>query len=95
MAIDFIGHPTPPNTLVPELERIVQGLDSSYLDLNEAAGSSPEAVLAAFRRARAANAVLFALSSDPLIAAEECAYEAAMATDHIERIRDLVNAEKP
>jgi hypothetical protein len=94
MAIDFIGDPTPPNTLVPELERIVQGLDSSYLDLNEA-GSSPEAVLAAFRRARAANAVLFALSSDPLIAAEECAYEAAMATDHIERIRDLINAEKP
>jgi hypothetical protein len=47
--------------------------------------------LEAFRRARAASAVAFALDADPRNAALEAAYEAEAATENLELIRRIVN----
>lgn len=47
--------------------------------------------LEAFRRARAVNAVVFALDGDAREAALEAAYEAEAATENLSQIRNIVN----
>lgn len=49
-----------------------------------------EAYLAAFRRARAAHAVWFALDENPVIAVIEAMYEAYAATDDISALEALI-----
>ena len=92
IAIDQIGVPASRAT-VAELQRIVEELDDRYFTLDET-GTSKDVVIPAFRRARAANAVLFALGGDKCSATDECIYEAAIATNRIERIREIVKTEK-
>lgn len=59
-------------------------LDEAAWDIQErvdAGEAEQEDYLSAFRRARAATALWFALDDDPLTAAMEAAYEARAATD--------------
>lgn len=75
------------------LKRLVEELDEKYFDLQDAADDSddPEAV-AAFRRARTANAFLFAVKEDAHEAATEAAYEAHAATEDLEGLRQTILA---
>jgi hypothetical protein len=80
----------------PEIEELVEELDSSYFELGDrlAAGTASEAsYLRAFSAARAVNAALCALADDPFSAACEAAYEALAAIDDIEMVRREVDAE--
>ena len=64
------------------VEKIVDKLDELGFDLNDKAeaGKATQAeYLAAYNKARAANAVWYVLHADPLVAASECAYEAGIA----------------
>lgn len=78
-----------------ELEQLVISLDEKYLsdDPDEGAVYSASAD-SFFAQARAASAVLHALSSDAFIAASESAYEALAATDDVDDISRIVAAAK-
>jgi hypothetical protein len=76
----------PDETMKTEIAALVESLDERYFDLQEA-GRDP---LAAFGRARAANAVLFAVDPDPFVAAAEAVYEASVATDDLPQLEQLV-----
>jgi hypothetical protein len=67
-----------------ELRAVIQQLDARYLAEYERSGQNTPAVLAAFSRARAANAVLAALDPNPSEAAPEAVYEAHAALPHQE-----------
>jgi hypothetical protein len=58
----------------------------------EEAASQDPAYLRAFMRARAANAVAFALEADALVAATESTCEALQATEDPEQVRSAVLA---
>lgn len=76
-----------------KLQEIVDALDSRYFDLQEAEGQTSEGTerAKAFRRARAANTVLFAVHDDPYEAATEGIYEANAALgEQIDLLRRLV-----
>lgn len=78
-----------------ELEEVFDRLDTDYLELQDRADSTSnpavdDAVSAAFKQARAANAVLYALSDDPIEAAHEAAYEAHHVLRDPARLRLIV-----
>jgi hypothetical protein len=81
---------------VNSLRVIVQKLDEAAwelqdkLDAGESIGSDYELT---FGRARAASAVLFAASADPLSAASEAIYEAHAAIGTWEELNRLIDAE--
>ena len=71
-----------------ELEELVKRLDEAYWDLQDRAEGGAEMgslIASAFRRARAANAVLYATMDD----AHECAYEASHALRDPDRVRAI------
>lgn len=75
------------------VEELVHSLDEEYFDLKDAGerGEAPsDAYRPIFRRARAANAVFYALSQDSFEAATEALYEAKAATLDIGSLRDIV-----
>lgn len=72
---------------------LVDRLDEAAWDAQERAeehGGSQDEYTAAFRAARAASAVAFALSGDPAEAALEAVYEAEAATADLPRVRAAV-----
>lgn len=74
--------------LVAALERLVEDLDDKYFDAQkryEAGDGQEKAYRTLFAKARAANAVLFAFSDDPFVAATHSIYEAcaAIGTDEV------------
>lgn len=82
-------------TLLGRLDAVVDRLDEAQWDLRdrfESGEVSEEQHLAAFGRARAVNALRFALETDPLVAAAEAVYEALAATDDRDDIRRVFEA---
>jgi hypothetical protein len=78
------------------VQQLVDELDAAAWDLHEKAevGAVPyEAYSAAFRRARAAASVGFALGSDALSAALEAVYEAHAATADLDAVQAAAKAE--
>jgi hypothetical protein len=78
------------------LKQLVDDLDAKYFEaqeLYEAGKGTKEAYLALFRKARAANAVLFAFNNDPFMAACESFYEAGAAADVIDDALALLRDE--
>lgn len=78
------------------MQRLVDELDAAAWDLQEKADVgtvSYEAYSAAFRRARAAASVGFALGSDALTAALEAVYEAHAATADLDAIQAVAGAD--
>ncbi len=76
-------------------EQLTETLDAEYFDLQEKAhaGQAEEAAfLTAFKKARAANALHFALKRDSLEAAREAIYEANAATDDLAGLKAAVLA---
>ena len=78
-------------------EQLTEALDAEYFDLQEKAdaGKAEEAArLAAFQKARAANALHFALKlkRDSLEAAREAIYEANAATNDLDGLKAAVLA---
>jgi hypothetical protein len=76
------------------VNRLTEQLDQIAWDLQEraeAGTASDDDYAIAFRRARAANTVAFALSDDAATAALETAYEAEAATEDIESVRAAVH----
>jgi hypothetical protein len=81
--------------VLASLEQLTEALDAEYFDLQEKADAGEveqEAFLAAFKKARAANAVCFALKPDSLEASRESIYEANAATEDLEGLREAVLA---
>jgi hypothetical protein len=75
------------------LAAIVEHLDNHYFDLKdrfEAGAGSESSYLDAFRKARAATAVMAALAPDPLEAAMNALYEAHAAGVSIDVLRQIV-----
>jgi hypothetical protein len=75
---------TDPQPARSEIQAIVQQLDAAAFraqDLSESGQGSDEDYTKAFAKARCAAAVSFARLTDPLEAALEAVYEAAMTTD--------------
>jgi len=69
---------------VAELNDLVALLDDKYFDIQEKAGDNQDLqteALCFFRQARAVSALSFVCEEDPITAANECIYEAAMAFD--------------
>ena len=78
-----IGGPT------GEIAALVAELDDRYLNLQELCDGgecTKEEVLAAFRRARAVNALEFAVRGEPA----EAVYEAAVCCDDVSELRRVV-----
>ncbi|MGA2600655.1 MAG: hypothetical protein ABSH09_27120 [Bryobacteraceae bacterium] len=69
-------------------------LDDKYCDLNAGSQEDPAvyrtAALAAFRQARAVNAVYFAAQDNLIESASNCLYEAAAAAEDNETLEELV-----
>ena len=65
------------------LNSLVLELDELAWDLQEQGSAAEASYLLAFRKARAASALLFALEDDARIAALEAAYEAQSAMDDL------------
>ncbi len=68
------------------LQHEVESLDDAYFKLSQAHGAgaaTEQEMLAAFSLARAFNAALLSVSSDPFEAASEAAYEAHAATNDL------------
>ena len=75
------------------MQALVDELDEAAWDLQRPvhSGGSPEsAYLEAFRKARAASAVAFALDPDPHKAAIEAVYEAQAALGDVNPVRSAV-----
>ena len=74
-----------------ELKQLVVSLDDKYLpeDLEEDVDHDASAELF-FVQARAASAVLFALSDDTFVAASESTYEALAATEDVDEIARII-----
>lgn len=73
---------------------VTEELDETAWDIQEkvdAGTQSQQAYLEAFRRARAAASVYFALDSNPLDAAREAVYEAEAAVGDLEAIRTAIS----
>jgi hypothetical protein len=84
-------------SLRTQVEALVQQLDEAQWEPQDQvhagqAGApwAKAAQRAAFRRARAANAVYFALDADPRRAAHEALYEATAATQDEEALAELI-----
>lgn len=76
-----------------KLKRLVEDLDEIQWNMREAmetGGLSEDTYLEAFSRARAANALYFALDPDPVNGALEAIYEAYAAMGDLGRIREIV-----
>lgn len=72
----------PEANILKSVEKLVNDLDKKQWDLKskvEMGRVEKDEYLSAFRQARAANALLYALESNPLIAARESIYEAFTA----------------
>jgi hypothetical protein len=87
------------NPLAPSLRdaavALTERLDTTYFDLQDAADegrATQTQVLDAFSRARAANAVAFALSGFDPSTAKEVIYEAAAVTDNLTELENLIDA---
>ena len=68
---------------------LVEELDSRYFELQELLDEGEKSkadVLVAFRRARAANALAFAVRGE----ADEAVYEAAASTEDVQALRQVV-----
>jgi hypothetical protein len=77
-----------------ELARLVEQLDErqwALQDRVDAGEASPQEHVAAFAQARAAAALSAAFDSDPVVAAQEAAYEAFAAVDDPEAIRRIAD----
>ena len=77
-----------------ELARWVEQLDERQWDIQdrvEAGDASPQEHLAAFSQARAAAALSAAFDSDPVVAAQEAAYEALAAVGDYDAVRRIVD----
>jgi hypothetical protein len=74
------------------LAALVKELDEAAWRLQEQDPNADAAYLAAFRRARAASALWFALDCDPMTAAKEATYEAQAALQDLGRVRELVTS---
>jgi hypothetical protein len=80
----------------PGVQQLADGLDAAAWNLQEKAevGTVPhQAYCAAFRRARAAASVGFALGSDALSAALEAVYEADAATADLDAVQAAARTE--
>jgi hypothetical protein len=78
-----------------EIEGLVARLDEAYWESEaelEAGTGTDSASRLAFKRARAANAVLYLLSDDATAAAQEAAYEAHHVLRDPDRLRSIVHA---
>jgi hypothetical protein len=76
------------------VESLVDTLDERQFELQEAVDNGEGdkvAQSAAFARARAANAVFYALDPDAFTAATDVLYEAYAATGDLERVRELAH----
>lgn len=83
-AADSVGLPhTSHNSQT--IRELVERLDEEYFAVNQ---TSPQAGLAAFSKARAANAIEFAYLDQP----HEAVYEAAIATDDIPTLRAIIDS---
>jgi len=90
---ELASNPAPPTHLGAALEQLVESLDEIYFDLHEAAeiGQAEGAGWkVAFCKARAAQAVYFAVTKDAYIAASESIYEANAATKDLDSLRRVV-----
>jgi hypothetical protein len=88
--------PAERNTYRERAAKITNELDEVGYRLSDLAGTDPHGPAhyeRAFRRARAAGAVVFSLEEDPLRAAVESIYEARHAVDHPEALSQLIKAE--
>lgn len=95
-ALDALGAGT---SIAPsirkEVEQVAGRLDEEEGALSEAVDrrrATQATYEAAFRKARAATAVAFALADDPFEAATESAYEAQFAADDVEVLTAAVRA---
>ena len=82
--------------LLERLEEFVYKLDLIQWELQimwEEDKVDEEEYIAAFRRARAANALYFALYSDNQVAAVESAYESIAAIDDLKKIKQIISNE--
>lgn len=79
--------------LTQNLELLVETLDETQWNVSEdvETGTAEYADYAsAFRRARAANALLVALNSDSLLATTNSIYEAHAATTEYDKLREII-----
>ena len=92
-AFESISKGTPSDDIRIELEKLVEEYDAVYFDLQDAHdrgdAEKPE-VLRAFAKARAVNAVLYAIQFEKRKFAEETFYEAHAASVSIEELRKIV-----
>lgn len=81
------------HVLTQNLESLVETLDEIPWDIGEKVENATAEYVeraSAFRRARAANALLYALEIDPLLAATNSIYEAHAATSDYDRLREII-----
>jgi hypothetical protein len=92
-ALESISKGTPSDDIRIELERLVEEYDAAYFDLQDAhdrgEAEKPE-VLRSFGKARAVNAVLYAIQFENKQFAEETFYEAHAASVSLEELRKIV-----
>jgi len=69
------------------LRQLVDSLDDEYLDIND---EDEDDRLHAFRKARAANAVLFCFDPDSIHGSAEAIYEASHALRDMRQLRELL-----
>lgn len=78
----------------PEIEKVkilTEQADDEYFDLHDASDSSEDSgYLAAFSRARALSALLFALEQESLHSSSESIFEAVSATDNAHAVTACV-----
>ena len=90
LEINEVGDPELREQLLATI-RILDERQWSLHDLVEMERSTDTEYMRAFERARAANAIYYALSADAWEAATESIYEATAATDQFEAIAEMVN----
>ena len=90
---ELSSNSSPLSNLGKVLEQLVESLDEEYFDLRDAAeNGKAEGVdwVVAFRKARAANSVYFAIGEDEYLAVAEAIYEANAATEDLDNLRQVV-----
>lgn len=81
------------SSILAKLQSLANHLDEIQWDLQEkmeSGGTDLSTYLAAFKRARAATALYFALNADALVAATESIYEAYSATDRFDVLKKAI-----
>lgn len=90
LEINEVGDPELRQQLLATI-RILDEHQWSLHDLIEMERAADSEYMRAFERARAANAIYYALSADAWEAATESIYEATAATDQFEAIAEIVS----